>query len=165
MSEWFPVLSGSLIIKLTKICFLWICVDQMTTQQRFNNLLQLQFYNIFSNDSSIFSKALTDILKIYNYLNAYPMPQPTSPLSDSYPFLSEFPILFLTVKLKLGNSYSQFIHRFKIWILKWWSWVVFPIHKRDAKLRFLKTLKSFSLRSFKIWIFEVPLPSYFVRWR
>ena len=35
--------------------------------------------------------------------------------------LREFPILFLTVKLKLGNSFSQFIHRLKIWILKCWS--------------------------------------------
>ena len=78
--------------------------------QRFNNLLQLQFYNIFSNVFSIFSKALTDILKIYNYLNAYPMPQPNSPLSYSYLFLSEFPILFLTVKLKLGKAIlSSFI--------------------------------------------------------
>ena len=48
------------------------------------------------------------------------------------PFLCEF-ILFSTVKLKLGHNFYQFIHRFKIWILKCWSSAVytskfFPIH-------------------------------------
>ena len=57
-------------------------------------------------------------------------------------FLSEFPILFLTVvTLKLGHNFSQFIHRFKIWILKCWPWTVytskfFPIHKREENLNF-----------------------------
>ena len=37
------------------------------------------------------------------------------------PFLCELPILFSTVKLKLGHKLFQFIHKFKIWILKCWS--------------------------------------------
>ena len=59
--------------------------------------------------------------------------------------LCEFPILLSTVKPKLGHKFSQLIHRFNIWILKWWSGVVyiskfFQIHKRDGKLGFLKSL-------------------------
>ena len=47
-------------------------------------------------------------------------------LKCDHPFLlCEFPILFSTVKLKLGHNFSQFIHRFKIWILKYWSWAVY----------------------------------------
>ena len=90
---------------------------------------------------------------------------------DHHPLLCELPILLLTMKLKLGNKYSQFIHRFKISILKCWFWAVytskfFPIHKRDGKLGFLKSLgctSKFSqfIKSLKIGIFEVPLPSCF----
>ena len=40
----------------------------MTIQQRFNVLLQLQFYNIFTN---ALSKILTDILKIYELPKIY----------------------------------------------------------------------------------------------
>ena len=55
--------------------------------------------------------------------------------------LCEFPILFSIVKLKLGRSFCQFVHRFKIWILKRWSWAVytsnfFPIHKIEENLDF-----------------------------
>ena len=60
-------------------------------------------------------------------------------------FFREFPMLFSTVKLKLGHNFSQIIIRFKIWILKCWSWAVysskfFPIHKRDGKLGILESL-------------------------
>ena len=58
--------------------------------------------------------------------------------------LRKFPILFSTVKLKLGHNFSQSIFRFKIWILKSLSWAIyastfFPIHERDRKLGFLNT--------------------------
>ena len=61
----------------------------------------------------------------------------------------EFPILFSTVKLKLGHGFSQFIRKFKIWISKCWSWAIYTsnflaIYERDAKLGFL----SISLQSF-----------------
>ena len=95
-------------------------------------------------------------------------------LKCDHPLLCEFPILFPTVKLKLGHRFSQLIHRFNIWILICWSGTVyvskfFPIHKRDGKLGFLKILdyisKFFpnSLKSLKIEIF-VPLPSYLAKW-
>ena len=92
-------------------------------------------------------------------------------LKCDHPFLCEFPILFSTVKLKLGHNFSQFIHRFKIWILKCWSWTVdtfrfFPIHTRDGKLGLGCTSEFFpnSLKSLEIRIFEVPLPSYLIKW-
>ena len=64
-------------------------------------------------------------------------------LKYDHPLLYEFPNLFSTVKLKLGHKFSQFTHRFNIWILKCWSGAVyiskfFPIHKRDGKLDFRK---------------------------
>ena len=70
-------------------------------------------------------------------------------LKCDHALLCEFPILFSTVKLKLGHKFSQLIHRFNIWILKCWSGAVyiskfFPIHKRDGKLRFLKSLDCIS---------------------
>ena len=40
----------------------------MIMQQRFNVLLQLQFYNIFTN---VLSKVFTDILKIYELTKTY----------------------------------------------------------------------------------------------
>ena len=57
--------------------------------------------------------------------------------------------LFSTKKLKLGQGFSQLIHRFNIWILKCWSGAAyistfFPIHKRDGKLGFLKSLDCIS---------------------
>ena len=65
-----------------------------------------------------------------------------------HPLLCEFSILFSTVKLQLGHKFSQLIHRFSIGILKCWSATVyiskfFPIHKRDGKLEFLKSLDCF----------------------
>ena len=39
-------------------------------------------------------------------------------LKCDHPFLCKFPILFSTVKLKLGHKFPQYIDRFKIWVLK-----------------------------------------------
>ena len=65
----FSVLSDRpYIINLSKISFLCTYVDQMIIQQRFNVLLQLQFYNIFTN---VLSKVFTDILKIYELPKIY----------------------------------------------------------------------------------------------
>ena len=50
------ILSGRLFIKLSKICFLCTYVHQMIIQQGFNVLLQLQFYNVFTNGLSTISK-------------------------------------------------------------------------------------------------------------
>ena len=76
----------------------------------------------------------------------------------SSPFMW-IPILFSTVKLKLGRKFSQVIHRFNIWILKCRSGAeyiskFFPIHKRDGKLGFLKSLdciSKFSPIHWKVW--------------
>ena len=85
-------------------------------------------------------------------------------LKWDHPLLCEFPVLFSTAKLKLGHRFSHLIHRFNIWILKCWSGAVyiskfFPIHRRDGKLGFLKSLDYFqifpnSLKSLKIEIFS-----------
>ena len=69
--SWFSVLSVRLIIKLLKICFLFTYVDQMVIQQRFNVLLQLQFYNVFYNVLPLFWKVFTDILEIYELPKVY----------------------------------------------------------------------------------------------
>ena len=63
-------------------------------------------------------------------------------------FYCEFPILFSTVKFKLGHKFSQFIDKFKTCILKCWSCPVytselFAIHKKDGKLRFPQFTKEF----------------------
>ena len=76
----------------------------------------------------------------------------------SSPFMW-IPILFSTVKLKLGRKFSQVMHRFNIWILKCRSGAeyiskFFPIHKRDGKLGFLKSLDCISKSSsihWKVW--------------
>ena len=59
----------------------------------------------------------------------------------------------------LAHNFPQFIHRFKIWVLKFCSWAVytfkfFPIHKKDAKLKFLKSLdctSKFSPFHWNVW--------------
>ena len=71
-------------------------------------------------------------------------------LKCDHPLLCEFPILFSTVKLKLGHKFSQLIHRFNIGILKCWSGTVyiskfFPIQKRDGKLGFWKLRLHFQI--------------------
>ena len=80
-------------------------------------------------------------------------------LKCDHPLLCEFSILLSTVKLKLGNKFSQLINRLNIGILKCWSGAVyiskfFPIHKRDGKLGFLKSLdciSKFSPIHWKVW--------------
>ena len=90
-------------------------------------------------------------------------------LKGDYPVLCEFPILFSTVKV------SQLIHKFNIWILKYWSGAVhickvFPIHKKKRweigifeKLRLHFQIFHNSLENLKTEIF-VPLLSYLVKW-
>ena len=61
-------------------------------------------------------------------------------LKCDHPLLSEFPIFFSTVKVKLGHKDLDFEN---------WSGAVyiskfFPIHKRDGKLGFLKSLDCIS---------------------
>ena len=51
------VLFSRLIIKLSKIYFLCTYVHQMIIQQGFNVLLQLQFYNVFTNGLSTISES------------------------------------------------------------------------------------------------------------
>ena len=71
-------------------------------------------------------------------------------LKRDHPLLCEFLILFLTVTVKLGHKFSQLIHKFNIWNLKYCSGAVYiskfsPIHKkRDEKLGFLKSLDCIS---------------------
>ena len=80
-------------------------------------------------------------------------------LKCDHPLLFKFLILFSTVKLKLGDKFSQLIDRFSIGILIYWSGAVhiskfFPIHKRDEKLGFLENLDCFSKFSpihWKVW--------------
>ena len=79
-----------------------------------------------------------------------------SSLKSDHHFLCEFLIFFSRVNLTLRYKFSQFIHRFKMWILKWWPWAVdstytiflnslgctskfLPIHQRFWKLGFLKS--------------------------
>ena len=57
-------------------------------------------------------------------------------LKCDHSFLYEFSILFSTVRLKLGHDFPQLIHR----IHPFHSSKFFPIHKRDGKLEFLKSL-------------------------
>ena len=57
-------------------------------------------------------------------------------LKCDHPLLCELPILFSTVKVKLGHKFSQLIHKFNIMISKYWSGAVyiskfFPIHKKQ----------------------------------
>ena len=65
-------------------------------------------------------------------------------LERDHPFLCKLPILFSTMKLRLSHIFSRFIHKSKIWILKYWSWALYtsqflPIHKSGG-LGFLKSL-------------------------
>ena len=67
-------------------------------------------------------------------------------LKCDHPLLCGYPILFSTVEFKLGHTFSQLTHRFNILTLKCWSGAVyiskfFPIHERDGKLGFLKSLE------------------------
>ena len=69
-------------------------------------------------------------------------------LKCDHALLSECLILLSTVKLELLPKFYQLIHRFNGCIFKCWSGAVyifkfFPIHKRDEKLGFLKSLDCF----------------------
>ena len=102
-------------------------------------LNQLSGFIPFSPMKNIFSNSL-----IMEYLNGISQSFMLS-LKCDHPLLCEFPILSSTVKVKLGYKFSQLIHKFNIWILKCWSGAVyiskfFPVHKRDGKLGFLKSL-------------------------
>ena len=91
----FSVLSGRFIIKLSKTCFLCIYVDQVIIQQRFNVLLQIQFYNIFTNVLSIISKVFTNTLK-------------TDELPKIYSKIPKYcQTLVLTIIIYQANSMSQ----------------------------------------------------------
>ena len=80
---------------------------------------------------------------------------------------TKFPILFSTEKFKLRHNFSQFMHRFKIWILKCWSSKFFSISQNKWKIEIFEKPRLHyqifpnSLKSLKIGIFEVPLPSHF----
>ena len=57
-------------------------------------------------------------------------------LKCDHPLLCELPILFSTVKLKLGHKFSQLIHKYNISVLKCWFGAediskFFPIHKKE----------------------------------
>ena len=91
-------------------------------------LNQLSGFIPFSPMKNIFSNSL-----IMEYLNGISQSFMLS-LKCDHPLLCEFPILFSTVKVKLGHKFSQLIHKFNIWILKCWSGAVyiskfFSIHK------------------------------------
>ena len=98
----FSVLSGRLIIKLSKMCFLCTYVDQMIIQQIFNVLLQLQFHDIFTTVLPIFSKVFTDILKVYELLKMY----------NKIPKYCQ--TLVLTIIIYQVNSTSQLHLRFEL---------------------------------------------------
>ena len=59
-------------------------------------------------------------------------------LKCDHPLLCELPILFSTVKLKLGHTFSQPIHKYNISVLKCWFGAeyiskFFPIHKKEME--------------------------------
>ena len=76
-----------------------------------------------------------------------------------------WPSFFMWIPHLIFNSeayFSQFSLRFKILILKCWSWVVytfrfFPVHKRNGELGFLKSLDCTSkfspTKKFENWDF------------
>ena len=66
----FSVLSGRLIIKLLKICFLCTNVGSMIIQQRFNALLQIHYKTVLL-FFPLLSKFFTNILKIYELPKIY----------------------------------------------------------------------------------------------
>ena len=72
----------------------------MIIQQRFNVLLQLQFYNIFTN---VLSKVFTDILKIYELPKLY----------NKMPKYCQ--TLILTIIIYQANSMSQLHLTFELY--------------------------------------------------
>ena len=90
--------------KIVKNLFpLHIYVDQMIIQQRFNVLLQVQFYNVFTN---VLSKVFTGILKIYELPKIY----------NKNPKYCQ--TLTLTIIIYQANSMSQLQRAFQIYPYK-----------------------------------------------
>ena len=67
----FSVLYGRLIIKLSKICFLWTYVDQMIIQQRILFCFKFSFTIFLLVFFPLFSKFSTNILEIYEIAEIY----------------------------------------------------------------------------------------------
>ena len=82
-------------------------------------LNQLSGFIPFSPMKNIFSNSL-----IMEYLNGISQSFMLS-LKCDHPLLCAFPILFSTMKLKLGHTFSQLVHRFNILILKCWPGAVY----------------------------------------
>ena len=61
----YSVLSGRIITKLSKVCFLCTYVDQMIIQQRFMFCSKLKFIIFLLMFVPLFSKFFINILKIY----------------------------------------------------------------------------------------------------
>ena len=84
--------------------------------------------------------------------------------------LCEFSNLFSKMKLKLGHTFSQFNHRFKIWTFKCRSWALYtskflPIHKREEKLGFFNISLGCTSKFFHFTKeFKVHMQYFFVRW-
>ena len=68
----------------------------------------------FPHDGKYFSQFINKLLKILG--NGISQLFPLS-LKCDHPVLCEFPILFSTGQVKLGQKFSQLIHKFNIWIL------------------------------------------------
>ena len=100
MSKWVLSLIWQVyIIKLPKIFFLCTYVDQMIIQQRFNILLQLQFYKIFFN---VLSKVFTEILNVYELPKIY---------NKKPKYCQKFVLIIITYQV---NSIPNFI-----WLLNY----------------------------------------------
>ena len=67
----FSVLSGRLVIKLSKICFLCTYVDEMITQERLMLCFKFSFTIFLLMFFPLFSKVFTNILKIYELPKIY----------------------------------------------------------------------------------------------
>ena len=67
----FSVLSGRLVIKLSKICFLCTYVDEMITQERLMLCFKFSFTIFLLMFFPLFSKVFTNILKIHELPKIY----------------------------------------------------------------------------------------------
>ena len=63
---------------------------------------------------------------------------------EMWPALCKFPALSSTVKLKLGNNFSQFINRFKIWTLKSWFQAALPSFSTFTKRSQIEVFECYS---------------------
>ena len=91
----FPVLSGGIITKLLKICFLCTYVDKMIIQQRLMFCSKFSFTIASLMFFPLFSKVFTNILKIYE------LPK----INNMIPKYCR--ILVLTIIIYQANSMSQ----------------------------------------------------------